>query len=130
MRLYRLVARLMTLGVPFVVENVIPYYDPPIDFRSRVCRHALWTNLPLPPELPCPLSKSYWSVASDVRSLAEYHDVVDALPLLKSIFGSMKELRPHLRNMVHWRIAKVIASHVIPLVLRGASLQTVLEGWM
>lgn len=38
---------------PWVIENVIPYYEPFIPFYSKIGRHFIWSNFKIPPiEMP------------------------------------------------------------------------------
>jgi len=127
MRLYGIVSRLMDLRVPFVVENVEPYYRPPIQPRTKVCWHRLWTNLPTPSEIPCPMKGvKFFDVKDDAKMLIEYHELEEHFVELRRRLGTVRRLRDALRDMVHWRIAYIVASVVIPL-LEEPKLQLTLE---
>lgn len=115
-RLYELINKLNDANIPFVVENVKPYYNPPIKPTSKANRHRLWSNLSISPikiDLP-PFEK----IKNTVKSLCEYHD----LPIeIAKIIPSRKR-RDALRDMVHHEIAYEIAKQVIPQVLDGKKL--------
>ncbi|WP_137904827.1 DNA cytosine methyltransferase [Chryseobacterium sp. 2VB] len=55
----------------YVVENVIPYYEPLIDAQKRG-RHLYWSNINLPAELG--ERKFKMSGKEEVRRLCEFHD--------------------------------------------------------
>lgn len=45
MRLYEEILYLQSFNVgPWIVENVVPYYDPLVEPSSRVGRHLFWSN--------------------------------------------------------------------------------------
>ncbi len=48
----------------YVVENVIPWYEPPIKWSTRIGRHVFWSNFPIVPFRPRKLPKDfdYWGV--------------------------------------------------------------------
>jgi len=121
MRLYELIKRLYSLGKPFIVENVKPYYKPPIKPTTRACRHRLWSNLSIAPiELDLP----YWEhVKSKVDTLVEYHELDHVSEKIVKILGNMRKARDALRDMVHYRIAYEIAKQAIPQVLNGKILR-------
>ena len=115
MRLYELIDKLYNLGKPFVVENVKPYYKPPIRPTSIANRHVLWSNLKIARikvDLP-----TFTSVKDKIKSLVEYHEIQDKIDKIRKILGS--KTRDCLRDMVHWRVAYKIAEQVIPQVLKG-----------
>ena len=124
MRLYELIDRLYDLGKPFVVENVKPYYKPPIRPTSRANRHVLWSNLEIPPikvNLP-----TFTSVKNKIDTLARYHEIHDKVNKVRKILGG--KTRDCLRDMVHWRVAYAIAKRVMPQVLENELFyQTKLE---
>jgi len=107
MRLYDLIRQLNGVGKPFVVENVIPYYKPPIKPSYRIDRHFLWTNIKLPLFIEKvkrpPLHKM------GIKELAKYHDVmIDCLPQE----WDPRTKRQHLRNMVNWRLSYRLAKWI------------------
>jgi DNA (cytosine-5)-methyltransferase 1 len=110
MRLYDLIRQLHRVGKPFVVENVIPYYEPPIPPSYRVDRHFLWTNIRAPlfiEKLPRkPLDRM------GIRELARFHDVpLKCLKLLKNT-----DKRQVLRNMVNWRLSYRLARWIFSYI--------------
>ena len=127
MRLYELIERLYELDIPFVVENVEPYYKPPIRPSVKVCRHILWSNVSIKP-FKVDLPNNFTDVKDDVKKLAEYHELNGILHKIKKVLGTVRKTRAVLRDMVHWRIAYKIAEQIIPQVLEGKLLkQTILD---
>lgn len=109
MRLYRLIERLEKVGVPYVVENVRTWYDPPIKPRIKVYRHYLWSNLRLKDvKVKLPTFKKYYN---SVHKLMLYHDVPS------EVIAKVKhDRRGSLRDMVHWKITYKLASQIFPQI--------------
>lgn len=108
MKLYDLIRQLYRIGKPFVVENVVPYYEPPIKWNYRIDRHVLWTNLELPP-----LVERVKRVAlqeMSISQLAEFHGV----PLKYVRLLKRTDKRQTLRNMVNWRLSYLLAKYIFP----------------
>lgn len=104
MRLYDLIRQLQRVGKPFVVENVIPYYEPPVKPNYRIDRHFLWTNIKTPLFIERVERKGLHKMS--IGELAEYHDVsLRCLPREWSTY----QKRQALRNMVNWRLSYRIA---------------------
>jgi len=112
-RLYKLILTLHDANIPFVVENVKPYYNPPIKPTSKANRHRLWSNLSISP-VNLRLTP-FERVKNSTRTLCEYHDLPEEIA---KIIPSKKR-RDALRDMVHHEIAYEIAKQVIPQVLEG-----------
>jgi len=111
MRLYDLIRQLKRIGRPFVVENVIPYYKPPIPWNYRIDRHVLWTNLNLPPLIE--RVKRMALQEMNIRELAEYHSVpIKYVRLLKRT-----DKRQALRNMVNPKLSYKLAGWIFPQIL-------------
>jgi len=111
MRLWELISHLFKLGVPFVVENVRPYYGFPILPTARAGRHYLWSNLALKSvEANHP---KFEDIKDDTKRLLVYHTVPRAI--VKVLRG--RKLRDALRDMMHWKLAYKIAEQVIPMLL-------------
>jgi len=116
MRLYNLIERLWSLNMPFIVENVEPYYRPPIKPIVKVGRHVLWSNLCIKPfKLNL---QNFMDVKDDIHKLIKYHEIPFELSI-KLLKILKKKTRDALRDMVHWRIAYNIAKQVIPQVIKG-----------
>lgn len=112
LRLYELIERLYELNIPFVVENVKPYYNPPIKPTARVRRHVLWSNLSIKPSrvnLP-----NFSDVKDDINSLMEYHGVPQRV--VSTLGGKAKGA---LRDMVNPFVSYNIATQIFPQVLKG-----------
>lgn len=46
MRLWALIKKLSMQKIPYVVENVLPYYKSPIKSNFKIGRHLFWSNIP------------------------------------------------------------------------------------
>ena len=57
----------------FVVENVIPYYEPLIPAQKRG-RHLYWTNFQLPTNINERQTIGISSTTNEVKKLCEFHD--------------------------------------------------------
>lgn len=57
----------------YVVENVIPYYDPLIEAQKRG-RHLYWTNFKLPDDVGERKGSKNMIEAGSVSALSEFHD--------------------------------------------------------
>mgnify|MGYP003333342595 CR=1 FL=1 len=57
----------------FVVENVIPYYEPLIPAQKRG-RHLYWSNFILPTDLKERKTIGIATAKNDVKKLCEFHD--------------------------------------------------------
>lgn len=112
MRLYDLIQQLRRVGKPFIVENVIPYYKPPIMPQYRIDRHFLWTNVSVPLFIERLPRKALDRMG--IGELCEFHGV-DKACLPKEWDSHTK--RQALRNMVNWRLSYRIARWVFPYVL-------------
>ena len=118
MRLYELIDKLYDLGKPFVVENIKPYYRPPIRPTSRANRHILWSNLEIPPikvNLP-----TFTNIKNKIDTLARYHEIQDKIDKIRRILGN--RTRDALRDMVYWKISYQIAKRVIPQIINDKIL--------
>lgn len=119
MRLYELIIKLHRLGIPFVVENVKPYYNPPIKPTSKANRHVLWSNLSIKPvEVDLPY---FTHIKDKIKDLIWYHQLEKHEKAIRRILG--KKTRDALRDMVHWKIAYEIARQVIPQVIEKRLLK-------
>ena len=58
----------------FVIENVIPYYDPLIPAQKRG-RHLYWTNFKLPSDLGCRKNPVFGNVKNELKKLCEFHEI-------------------------------------------------------
>jgi len=84
----------------YVVENVIPYYEPLIPAKKRG-RHLYWTNFNLPSVLSS-RSVSVGSGHDEVKKLCEFHEID-----LSSYKGSQRKDKIA-RNLVDYEAGKTI----------------------
>jgi DNA (cytosine-5)-methyltransferase 1 len=89
----------------FVIENVIPYYDPLIEAQKRG-RHLYWCNFLLPQNIDRKESKGLISNAKDERQkLCFLHDIeIDFLNTYKGKQSKTKIIR----NLVDYEVGKTI----------------------
>jgi len=103
MSLYALIVFLSTYHKgKWLVENVVPYYEPLIEPNARLQRHPVWCNFPLA-DLNLP--------ASDIRSKNALSDFGDLAVLVEG--SGIKNKRQALRNMVDARIGRHVLSAVL-----------------
>ncbi|HFK5582157.1 TPA: DNA cytosine methyltransferase [Elizabethkingia anophelis] len=57
----------------YVIENVIPYYEPLIEAQKRG-RHLYWTNIKLPPSLSERKGVEIGNSKNEVKKWCEFHD--------------------------------------------------------
>ena len=89
----------------YVVENVIPYYEPLIDAQKRG-RHLYWTNFILPFDIDREESKGIISIAGNEKiKLCKLHKI--DLNFLESYKGN-QDKRKLVRNMVDYKVGKDI----------------------
>lgn len=87
----------------YVVENVIPYYEPLITAKKRG-RHLYWTNFHLPSDLKERKDSSGWmgSVRDEVNKWCEFHDYD-----FRKYKGS-QQIEKIARNLVDYEAGKTI----------------------
>ena len=111
MRLYTLICKLHQVGKPFIVENVVPYYKPPIMWDYKIDRHIFWTNLDLSDVRVNIKRKPIYKMS--LHELAEYHGIP-----YKYVRIYKGDKRQALRNIVNWRISYAIAKQVFPQIIQ------------
>jgi len=100
----------------YVVENVIPYYEPLIPAKKRG-RHLYWTNFNLPTDLS--FRKSVVGTGTDeVRKLCEFHEID-----LSSYKGEQRKDKIA-RNLVDFEAGKTILDTVMGIVRNSNAAQT------
>lgn len=57
----------------YVVENVIPYYEPLIPAKKRG-RHLYWTNFNLPAEISKRKNPDFTRLKNHIKVMSEFHD--------------------------------------------------------
>lgn len=98
--LYSLISFLKTFCKnKFVVENVIPYYDPLISPNAKILRHLFWSNFYIPEKF---FQKSCKSIKNIVISDFKDFDL--------SLFKDVKNKRQVIRNQVDSTLGKYIFS--------------------
>jgi DNA (cytosine-5)-methyltransferase 1 len=93
----------------YVVENVIPYYEPLIPAKKRG-RHLYWTNFNLPSELSKREQAKISSGTNEVKKLCEFHDYD---------FYKYKGRQPTnkiARNLVDYEASKTILETAIGVI--------------
>lgn len=97
----------------FVIENVIPYYDPLIDAQKRG-RHLYWCNFLLPQNIDRKESQGLISNAKDERQkLCFLHDIeIDFLNTYKGKQSKTKIIR----NLVDYEVGKIILDTAMGII--------------
>ena len=121
MRLYELIKKLRNSGKDFIVENVHPYYQPPIPWNFEVNRHVFWSNLPIPSFRVVEKRKAFGELG--VTDLLDYHGVDKSV--LSHVRGAQRR-RQLLRNMVNPEISRRIFQEYLD-ILEGAGQRTIIE---
>lgn len=97
-RLYSLISFLKTFCKnKFVVENVIPYYDPLISYNAKISRHLFWSNFYIPEKF---FKKPNKTIVKTIISDFKDFDL--------SLFKNIKNRRQIIRNQVDSNLGKYI----------------------
>ena len=102
----------------YVVENVIPYYQPLIPAKKRG-RHLYWTNFNLPNSLNDRRFKIS-STKNEVKELSKFHEID-----LSSYKGNQRKDKIA-RNLVDYEAGKTILDTAMDIVHRSNLQQTAL----
>ncbi len=97
-RLYSLISFLKTFCKnKFVVENVIPYYDPLISYNAKISRHLFWSNFYIS-------EKSFQKSSKLIKNfvISDFHDFD------LSLFKNIKNKRQIIRNQVDSNLGKYV----------------------
>lgn len=118
MRLYQEIIFLQTFyNGKFVVENVIPYYEPLIPAYKRG-RHLYWTNFPLPNFLTDRKNPDLSRTKNVVTALSKFHDYD---------FRKYKGKQPSnkiARNLVDYEAGKTILETALGIITKQNINQT------
>jgi len=102
----------------YVIENVIPYYDPLIAAKKRG-RHLYWTNFNLPNTLSGVKNPDFTRLNKDhTKVMSEYHDYD---------FNKYKGKQPKKKianNLVYYEDGKIILDTVMGLRIKQNAKQT------
>jgi DNA (cytosine-5)-methyltransferase 1 len=100
----------------YVVENVIPYYEPLIQAKKRG-RHLYWTNFNLPNDL----NDRRFAISqtkNELQALCKFHNIN-----LESYEGTQSKLKIG-RNLVDYEAAKTILETAVGITRRQDVSQT------
>lgn len=100
----------------YVVENVIPYYEPLITAKKRG-RHLYWTNFNLPNDL----NDRRFAISqtkNELQALCKFHNIN-----LESYEGTQSKLKIG-RNLVDYEAAKTILETVVGITRKQDVSQT------
>ena len=93
----------------WVIENVIPYYEPLIKPEVELDRHYFWSGSRIKPKS---FKRTIKIRSSNKEELAEYHNIPDnIMELMVQEFGG--HTRTLLRNGVHENIGKYLFDNVV-----------------
>jgi len=97
----------------YVVENVIPYYEPLIEAQKRG-RHLYWTNFTLPFDIDREESKGIISVKNNERKkLCDLHKI--DLNFLNTYKGQQSKTKI-VRNLVDYEVGRVILNTAMGII--------------
>ena len=101
----------------YVVENVIPYYEPLITAQQRG-RHLYWCNFKLPKSIDREELKGLVSgnTNDEVKKLCKLHDI--DINFLKSYKGEQR-LDKVIRNLVDYEAGKTIFATALGVILKS-----------
>lgn len=101
----------------YVVENVIPYYEPLIQAQQRG-RHLYWCNFKLPQNIDREELKGLvgGNTNDEVKKLCKLHDI--DIDFLKSYKGEQR-LDKVIRNLVDYEAGKTIFATAIGVILKS-----------
>jgi len=101
----------------YVVENVIPYYEPLIPAKKRG-RHLYWTNFNLPSSLSEVKNPDFTRVKDHIKVMSEYHDYD---------FTKYKGKQPRKKianNLVYYEDGKIILDAALGIMYKKDVTQT------
>jgi len=93
----------------YVVENVVPYYDPLIPAHKRG-RHLYWTNFSLPNELSKRKPPVFGNSTDELNKLCEFHDYN-----FKQYKGKQSTVKIA-RNLVEYEAGKTILDTAMGII--------------
>ena len=97
----------------YVIENVIPYYDPLIEAQKRG-RHLYWCNFILPVDIDRKESKGLISNAKEERQkLCDLHDI--KIEFLNTYKGKQSKTKV-IRNLVDYEVGKTILDTAMGII--------------
>jgi DNA (cytosine-5)-methyltransferase 1 len=101
----------------YVVENVIPYYEPMFNPIKRD-RHLYWANFNFPPELSKRTNSGLLNQASVMQDLCDFHDFD-----FRKYKGEQRILKIA-RNLVDYEAGKTIFQTALGIMNQSNSKQT------
>ena len=105
----------------FVVENVIPYYEPLIPPYKRG-RHLYWTNFNLPNNIDRPEAKGMISGTDDeLNKLCDFHNIDRSF--LDTYKGKQRKDKI-IRNLVDYEVGKIILDTAMGVIKKQDIKQT------
>ena len=118
MKLYEEILFLMNhFRGKYVVENVIPYYEPLIPAQKRH-RHLYWTNFNLPNVLSNREQAKIGQGAGEVKSLCKFHDY----DFYK--YKGSQRINKMARNLVDYEAGKTILETALGIIRKQNTKQT------
>ena len=103
----------------YVVENVIPYYEPLIPAKKRG-RHLYWTNFNLPNTISNRPQLKISKEISEVKKLCEFHDY----DFYK--YKGNQPLKKMARNLVDYEAGKTIFETALGIITQPKTTQATL----
>lgn len=103
----------------YVVENVIPYYEPLINAKKRD-RHLYWTNFNLPTDLNGRKNPDLSRTKNLIATLSDYHDYDFRKYKGKQAMNKMA------RNLVDYEAGKTILATALGMVQKSIVNQVIM----
>ena len=100
----------------YVVENVIPYYEPLISAKNRD-RHLYWTNFNLPNDINSRHFDGLCQTKGELKKLEAFHKID-----LSSYIGTQSKIKIG-RNLVDYEAGKTILETVLGIEKQNDSNQ-------
>jgi len=101
----------------FIVENVIPYYEPLIPAQKRG-RHLYWTNFVLPSDIGERKMFKNMIESGDIKQLSQFHDY----DFTK--YKGEQRLNKMARNLVDYEAGKTIFETALGIIRKSDTNQT------
>jgi len=104
----------------YVIENVIPYYEPLIQAQKRG-RHLYWTNFKLPNNINERKNPDFTRVKNHIEVMSKYHDY----DFMK--YNGEQDRKKMANNLVDYEAGKTIFQTALGIINKSKTKQTILD---
>jgi DNA (cytosine-5)-methyltransferase 1 len=104
----------------YVIENVIPYYEPLIQAQKRG-RHLYWTNFKLPNNINERKNPDFTRVKNHIEVMSKYHDY----DFMK--YNGEQDRKKMANNLVDYEAGKTIFETALGIINKSKTKQVTLE---